>query len=163
MQLTEALPVLVRHDAAAQRLTLHLAPEALGRIEIVLHRPPGAPAEVSLTADKPETLLRLVRDRDSLDRALDKAGLPADARHVTFHLATPDPRPPDPAALTTAAMPLPQQGAGGQPGQHGQGQPGHAPRREHHAEAAADLSAAAPTAAMPATTPDARGGINITA
>jgi len=159
MQLAEALPVLVRHDAAGQRLTLHLAPEALGRIEIVLHRPPGAPAEVSLTADKPETLLRLVRDRDSLDRALDKAGLPAEARHVTFHLATPDPRPPDPAPLTAAAMPLPQPGAGGQPGQHGQDPPGHAPRRERGAASAAEHSAAVPAAATPA----ARGGIDITA
>jgi hypothetical protein len=42
---------------------------------------------VTVTAERSQTLDLLVRDQTRLSRALDQAGVPAEGRSVTFHLA----------------------------------------------------------------------------
>ena len=43
---------------------------------------------MALIVERPQTLLLLLRDQDQLHRALDQAGVPADGRTVSFHLAS---------------------------------------------------------------------------
>ena len=90
-QLAGIVAALARNGEGAHRLTLRLDPIELGHIEVVIDRKHGQPAAVTLTVERPETLLRLVRDQDQLARALDLAGLPAEDRKLRFQLATRDP------------------------------------------------------------------------
>jgi hypothetical protein len=81
----------------ARQVTVRLDPAELGRLQIRLVQPKDGPAQVTVTAERPQTLDLLVRDEVRLSRALDQAGVPADGRSVTFHLAA--------AAPGTAADP----------------------------------------------------------
>jgi hypothetical protein len=176
-QAAQALFVLARHEAANQRLTLQLDPAGLGRIEIVIARPAEGPTEVSLTADRPETLLRLLRDHARLGDALDRAGLAPEARQVRFHLATTEPRAPDPAApvafagppAADAPMPAMQPlatapSAQNLAAQHQGGEAGQReapPRRARRVEP--DTAATAAFTTSPRPPARARRGIDITA
>ena len=62
---------------------------------------------VTLTAERPQTLDLLARDQTQLHRALDQAGVPAEGRSVTFHLA-PAPSADPPRTDTTATVASPQ-------------------------------------------------------
>jgi flagellar hook-length control protein FliK len=108
-QLASAVATLARQGEGNHRLTLQLDPGALGRIEVVIDRGHGTPATVTLTVERPETLLRLVRDQDQLARALDQAGIPAEDRQLRFQLAAPDapPAAPDPARADARPAPMP--------------------------------------------------------
>ncbi len=146
---TQLQPVLL-HVAAPhgpQAITVSLHPAELGQVEVRVERGETGSVQVALTVDRPETLHALVRDQGQLNDALGRAGVPPDARSLTFHLAQPE--PPAPAALVSAGFsagtqPQPQsqpqgggwpagagsdtqaqggQGQGGQ-GQGGQGQAG---------------------------------------
>jgi Meckel syndrome type 1 protein len=55
-------------------LSLTLEPAALGRVEVEIARN-GTEAQISLRAERPETLALLLRDRAELERALGGAGL----------------------------------------------------------------------------------------
>ena len=83
-QIAPALVSLAGGSAATQRLTVRLDPVELGLVEIRIERTENAPPEVSITADRPETLLLLQRDHRQLQKALDQAGIPAEGRLVTF-------------------------------------------------------------------------------
>jgi flagellar hook-length control protein FliK len=84
-----AVGVLLRPGESAHQLTLRLDPVELGHLQIAITRPKDAPPSVALTVERPETLLLLLRDQPALHRALDQAGVPADGRSISFHLAAP--------------------------------------------------------------------------
>jgi flagellar hook-length control protein FliK len=86
-----------------QRLTMKLEPPELGQVQIRIDRPVDAPAQVAITVERPETLQLLLRDQPQLQHALDLAGVPAEGRSVTFHVATPEPS----ARTETAMAPTP--------------------------------------------------------
>ena len=71
-------------------LSLTLEPAALGRVEVEIARN-GAEAQISLRAERPETLALLLRDRAELERALSGAGLGGEEGHgpsLSFGLGT---------------------------------------------------------------------------
>jgi Meckel syndrome type 1 protein len=69
-----AVALALGPDAA---VSLTLEPVELGRVEVEIARS-GAEAQISLRAERPETLALLVRDRAELERALAGAGLGAE-------------------------------------------------------------------------------------
>ena len=71
-------------------MTLRLEPAELGQVQIRIDRPQDAPAQVDISVQRPETLTLLLRDQPQLQRALDQAGVPADGRSLTLHMAPPD-------------------------------------------------------------------------
>ena len=83
-------------------LTVRLTPVELGTVSIQIDRPVGAPATVTLTAERPETLALLQRDHAQLNQALDRAGVVAEGRVLMFHLS-----PPAEATQAPALQPLP--------------------------------------------------------
>jgi hypothetical protein len=72
-------------------MTLRLEPAELGVVQIRIDRPADAPAQVQITVQRPETMTLLLRDQPQLQRALDQAGVPADGRTLTLHVAAPEP------------------------------------------------------------------------
>jgi len=160
--------VLARRGDGNHRLTMRLDPGELGQIEVVIDRPPGAPATVTLTVERPETLLRLMRDQDQLARALGQAGLGPEDRGLHFRLAPQDPpqadpRPPAPTADTQAVTPTPLQGDTADSRPDGGRHPPH--RSQPHADHA--RSSEPDTVPRTAATPPPRHlrqrGIDITA
>ncbi|HME28136.1 MAG TPA: flagellar hook-length control protein FliK [Acetobacteraceae bacterium] len=147
-------PALVQTSHApdgAQRLTMRLEPPELGRVQVRIDRPAEAAARVEITVDKAETLTLLLRDQPQLQRALDQAGVPAEGRTVTFHVATPEP--------ATASAPGMQ--AGGPSGDGSRGAPPHGgePERQH-----AGTPDGTDTEFTPMMLPGwVRGGLDITA
>ena len=103
-----------------QRITLHLAPTELGSVQIGIDRAADGPAKVSLLAERPETLLLLMRAQPALHRALDAAGLPTEGRMLSFGLAQPG------AASAAATSTLPTPGSSG-PSSMATGRDGSAP------------------------------------
>ena len=74
---------------------------------------------------RPETLTLLLRDQPQLQRALDLAGVPADGRSLTMHVAAPESTATSGGATSGAAGgadPGPGGGNGAGPGSGGQGQ-----------------------------------------
>jgi flagellar hook-length control protein FliK len=71
----------------SRQVTVRLDPPELGRLQIRLVQSKDGPAQVTVTAERSQTLDLLVRDQTRLSRALDQAGVPAEGRSVTFHLA----------------------------------------------------------------------------
>ncbi len=89
-QLAPALAQMGHAPDGAQRLTVRLDPPELGHVQVRIDRPPEAAARVEITVEKPETLTLLLRDQPQLQHALDLAGVPAEGRSVTFHIASPE-------------------------------------------------------------------------
>jgi hypothetical protein len=122
-QITPALMQMGHAPDGAQRLTVRLDPPELGRVQIKIDRPPEAPARVEITVEKQETLTLLLRDQPQLQRALDQAGVPAEGRNVTFHVAAPEPsgrgEPGTPSVAGTATGGLAGDGSHGTARQHG--------------------------------------------
>jgi len=103
-QITPALVSMSHSPDGAQRLTMKLEPPELGQVQIRIDRPAdNAPAHVAITVERPETLQLLLRDQPQLQRALDLAGVPAEGRSISFHVATPEPA----ARTETAVAPTP--------------------------------------------------------
>jgi len=172
-QVAATVAVLVQRGEGAHRLTLRLDPVELGRIEIVVNRHREGPAEVMLTVERPETLLRLVRDQEQLARALDQAGLRAEGRTVSFQLAAPPPpadvarAPAAPPADPGSGFTLNQQhggmagGGGGHSGARHDGQPGPPSWAGWSRDVAPEVGGASvPMAALAVAV---RNGIDITA
>ncbi len=89
-QVSAALVSLAHAPDGGQRMTLRLEPAELGQVQIRIDRPADAPAQVEITVQRPETLTLLLRDQPQLQRALDQAGVPADGRSLTLHVAAPE-------------------------------------------------------------------------
>ncbi len=76
--------------AGMDRLTIQLRPEELGRIDIKLEMTDDGQVRATVTADKPATLELLQREARGLERALQDAGLNADAGDLEFNLRSQD-------------------------------------------------------------------------
>ncbi|MCC6720138.1 MAG: flagellar hook-length control protein FliK [Acetobacteraceae bacterium] len=180
------MAVLARNGEGTHRLTLQLDPGELGRIAVVIDRRRGSPAAVTVTVERPETLLRLVRDRDGLANALNQAGLAAEDRTLRFQLAPPDARPapalaappgaesrPPPAAFqdggafaVTLQQGNPGTGSGAGP-ENGNGNGGAPPGHDRPAPPrpapGSDAAGGMPIHALPPARPRRLRGIDITA
>jgi hypothetical protein len=163
--------VSIGRGQGTQQVTVRLHPQELGRLQIRIDQPKGGPARVMLTAEQPQTLDLLVRDQAQLQRALDLAGVPAEGRSLSFHLAAPQlaATPPDAGAdpsrtALPPATPGPSTGLpGGSWGGSGGGQRG--PQRDGFASGPQRLagSGAEPADAPPHTARWLRAGVDITA
>lgn len=122
-QVSAALVSLARAPDGGQRMTLRLEPAELGQVQIRIDRPQDAPAQVEITVQRPETLTLLLRDQPQLQRALDQAGVPADGRSLTLHIAAPQSAAPPGSATSGAAVSAdPGQGGGNGAGTRSGGQ-----------------------------------------
>jgi flagellar hook-length control protein FliK len=105
-QISAALVSVGRTADGGQHITLRLQPPELGQVEIRIDRPTDAPARVDIAVQRPETMTLLLRDQPELQRALDQAGVPADGRSITIHIAVTD-------AATSAASAAGSTGSAG--------------------------------------------------
>jgi hypothetical protein len=64
-----------------------LNPVELGMVQVQIDRPVNGPAQVSITAERADTLQMLQQDQPQLRRTLDAAGIPSDGRVISFHVA----------------------------------------------------------------------------
>jgi hypothetical protein len=85
------MPILVTlaggQAGNAVSVTVTLEPVELGRVEISVRTEKDAHAHVRVVAERAETLLLLLRDQASLERALAQAGVGAEGRTLSFDLA----------------------------------------------------------------------------
>jgi flagellar hook-length control protein FliK len=86
-QLAPALLSLTQGHGGASQMTLRLNPAELGMVQVQIDRTAAGPASVAITAERPETLQMLRQDQPALQRTLDQAGVPAEGRTVSFHVA----------------------------------------------------------------------------
>jgi hypothetical protein len=86
-QLGTVLIASAMTQAGSRQLTVRLDPPELGHVRIAITQPREGGAVVTLTVERPETLLMVLRDEPALHRALDRAGVLAEARTVNFELA----------------------------------------------------------------------------
>jgi flagellar hook-length control protein FliK len=167
-QVVPALISLGRTQGSAH-VTVRLDPQELGHLQIRVEQPKDGPARVTLTVERSQTLDLLVRDQAQLHRALDQAGVPADGRSVTFHLAANPLAAPTPDALADPSRSDPPAAAPGSSGaslassdgggtQHGPPRDGPASGQPRMAAGATDPQAPSPYAAR-----WVRAGIDITA
>jgi flagellar hook-length control protein FliK len=89
-QLAPALLSLSTSTGGTQHLTLRLEPDELGTVQVRIDRPTEAPVHVDISVSRPETLTLMLRDQTQLQHALDQAGVPAEGRTMSFHLAGQD-------------------------------------------------------------------------
>jgi flagellar hook-length control protein FliK len=78
---------LATSASGTQSLTLRLEPNDLGTVQVRIDRPIDAPAHVDVSVSRPETLTLLLRDQAQLQHTLDQAGVPAEGRTLSLHLA----------------------------------------------------------------------------
>lgn len=95
-QLGKVLIAATTTQAGNRQLMVRLDPPELGHVRIAITQPREGGAAVTLTVERPETLLMVLRDEQALHSALDRAGVPAEARTVSFELA-PQREAPSPA------------------------------------------------------------------
>jgi len=93
-QLGTILIASTRTPAGYQQLAVRLDPPELGHVRVAIAQPRGGPATITLSVERPETLLMVLRDAPALHRALDRAGVPAEARTISFELAPQHEAPP---------------------------------------------------------------------
>ncbi len=129
---------------ASGQVTIHLQPAELGAVQVRIERAHDGTATVSVQVERADTLRALQQDLPHLHQALDRAGVPAEQRQVSFHLA--------PTAASAGSDPGFGPGADSQR----QGQPGRSTR-----------AALPPTASDEPTEPETPvwrpAGVNITA
>lgn len=89
LQVAHAVSVLVQQSADSQALTIRLNPEELGSVQIRVQHSPDASVQVAVTAERPETMLLLLRDHDGLRQALAQAGVNVNARDISYQVAQP--------------------------------------------------------------------------
>jgi flagellar hook-length control protein FliK len=91
-QVIEQIKVNITRAAKAglDKVTIQLKPVELGRIEIKLEMNSEGKVSAAVTADNPDTLNLLQREAKGLERALQDAGLRADANDLEFNLRSED-------------------------------------------------------------------------
>jgi flagellar hook-length control protein FliK len=156
-QLAPVLMQIGHAEDGAQRLTVRLNPPELGQVQVRIDRSPEAPARVEIVVEKPETLTLLLRDQPQLQHALDQAGVPAEGRSVTFHIAS-----PEATALRSepATAPAPGVAAGGPNGDGSHGATPQDGRAQHGSNASSGEETEFTPIALPGWI---RGGLDITA
>jgi flagellar hook-length control protein FliK len=87
-QVSSVAVALAFAPGGSNGFSLSLEPAELGRVEIHVQRE-GDSHSVRVTAERPETLALLQRDRHELDRGLAEAGLRVDSAGIDFSLETP--------------------------------------------------------------------------
>ncbi|MDB5375662.1 MAG: hypothetical protein JWR00_108, partial [Rubritepida sp.] len=87
-QVSSVAVALAFAPGGSNGFSLSLEPAELGRVEIHVQRD-GDTHSVRVTAERPETLALLQRDRHELDRGLAEAGLRVDSAGIDFSLDTP--------------------------------------------------------------------------
>jgi flagellar hook-length control protein FliK len=91
MPAQQIMPVLVTLAAGTgfggASVTVTLDPAELGRVAISVRRETENRAVVQVVAERPETLLLLLRDQPALERALAQAGVGPEGRSLSFDLA----------------------------------------------------------------------------
>ncbi|MFZ4411145.1 MAG: flagellar hook-length control protein FliK, partial [Paracraurococcus sp.] len=93
-QLAPVAIALALGPGHAPRLSVTLAPEHLGRVEIRIERDAaGETASIQVLAERPETLALLQRDARELDRALGQAGVTVAEGGMRFDLSGNDAGP----------------------------------------------------------------------
>ncbi|MHB1302475.1 MAG: flagellar hook-length control protein FliK [Acidiphilium sp.] len=73
------------------RVTIAMAPPAIGMVTMQIDRNADGTAVVAVGATHPATLDQLQNDRSALEQMLTQAGVPADHRTISFRLDTPSP------------------------------------------------------------------------
>ncbi|WP_200845207.1 flagellar hook-length control protein FliK, partial [Roseomonas sp. 18066] len=75
-------------EGGPSRISVAIAPEALGRVEISIEQDGDGPAQVSVKAERAETLLLLMRDAGAIEQALAQAGMgPETGRSLSLGLS----------------------------------------------------------------------------
>jgi hypothetical protein len=179
-------PVLVRLASAGApgQISIRLTPEALGRVDITITRPPEGAARIVLSVERPETLLALRNDQVALSQALDRAGIPSIGRNISIELAAQSPVLATGVTPHAAAVPAAQSLPGSDPsvqsgwlggqslsgnssGQSGAQSGGHSGSQggtgRSNPQIEADLSLAEHTSKTAARGHWTRAGLNITA
>ena len=86
-QIASALTGLHIAPGANGQVTIHLQPADLGAVQVRIERAHDGTATVTVQVEKADTLHSFQQDLPRLHQALDRAGLPTEARQVTLHLA----------------------------------------------------------------------------
>ena len=171
---TQLAPAIVTLGAAppgaapgvGRQVTIRLDPAELGQVQVrITHSGGATPPLVEIAVERPATLHLLVQDREHLDQALDRAGIPAEGRVVQFSLAPPQ-ATPDPTPTQTASSPQgAQQGAQQDTSRQSQGQPQDQPQHgsQHQAAYRSRGGPAFDGSSFPSWGRTARAGIDITA
>jgi flagellar hook-length control protein FliK len=71
---------------SADKISIQLSPEELGRIHVKMNVDDDKQVSASITVERPATLELLQRDTKALERALQEAGLKADSGSLSFSL-----------------------------------------------------------------------------
>ena len=164
-QIGDVAVTLLRSVGGGDRqLTVRLDPPQLGRVQVAIAQARGGAAAVTLTVERPETLLLALRDEPALHRALDRAGVPTEARTVTVQLA---PQRAEPSADRSPLHPS-QPGSNlleQAPRDHGHGQARQTPLGQPTPTARQAADADDPADPILASTQSSwqRAGIDITA
>lgn len=116
-QAAGALVAVERQQNGTTRLTIAMAPPAIGAVTIHIDQGAGGTSSVAVTATHPATLAALRNDQAALTQALNAAGIATHHQGLTFHLDATSP------ASATAQGGLGQNGAG--QNASGQGGPGN--------------------------------------
>jgi flagellar hook-length control protein FliK len=85
-QIAHAVAVHIAPGASGN-VTIQLQPAELGAVQVRIERAHDGSATVTVQVEKNDTLHVLQQDMPRLHQALDRAGLPAESRQVTLHLA----------------------------------------------------------------------------
>lgn len=140
--------------AGGTRLTIAMAPPAIGLVSIQIDRTTEGATTVAVGATHPETLAALQGDHAALAEMLTQAGVPIDHRSISFHL---DSAPLSSGATASSSFGT---GAGGMSQQGGGQQPGHQPGSPAGSQSGNGGARAYDwqgTATVPAGTPDGVG------
>jgi hypothetical protein len=97
-------------DDGLDRITIQLRPEHLGRIDVRLDVASDGRVTAAIAADRPDTLNLLQRDAGALARALQDAGLRADAGSLSFNLGGQNQGGSGPFGMADASAALPSAG-----------------------------------------------------
>lgn len=80
------LQIQQKGNNKATQISVQLSPAELGRVEVRLNIQRDGQAHAVVVADKPETLALLQKDASHLERALQQAGINAEAGNMSFNL-----------------------------------------------------------------------------
>jgi flagellar hook-length control protein FliK len=86
--LAEQISIQIKQGVAsgADTIRIHLQPQELGNIDVVLEVKNSDPAQIRIIADRAETLELLQKDGRLLEKALAEAGLKTDSGSLQFSL-----------------------------------------------------------------------------
>lgn len=84
----DAIPIAANQALSASgiRLTIAMAPPAIGMVTVQIDRHADGKAVIAVTATHPATLIALQNDHMALERALTQAGISMEHRSIAFHL-----------------------------------------------------------------------------